>query len=903
MFGNMTLRLAFILIVAAFFIIFPIYSLVGLGPFSWHITQPEARQGGLELLFLFGFFYYSLTISPSFKKYAFFLIPAFLYTRRHGVDLSIVTLYVYIEAIFSLGWMLLPYIGGSQDKRRDNYLLGGFVGVTVWLLIIWVFSLVGFGSVKAIQILAFSILGCALLFGNAPRLVVSLYPWLRVKKPYERASVALILTLFCALFAKISSASIINFDSMWYGLQLEKSMLGEGSLYANQGLVALVHYYPKLYESLLIPFSGLDSLSLPMGLSVFSWLLVVLTSFVILREFRVNLTLSTLITSLVATIPAFGSIAMTTKGDAFSAWLGLLGLFFLLRFRKTGYFLWFWASLSSAAFAPLARLSVLPYIAILIVFLFFTLFDKQSHKLKTKLPNLHHYVLPTLAGFVVALVLGRSIYLTGVPFIAPNELVRLANHFGMTLNYPIGNVSSDISLRIPVFWGIWSYLFNPANVSMLLITWIGNVWVFLPVAAIALSTRWQEAFSREKLPFLLIGLAFPVILFTTRLPSQGADGNYFIFPIICLLIFGAFMLNTVFCYVEKWLGATMLAFAVASSAVIFVTADWGPGTRAIDLVFNRLPFELDTKRTKVINFEKISDIYNYFKIVPANSRVFGFDSRNPPIGWWLPVRYEPIDIIAILKPELISSSLNFKNFLINTKIDYILLSKSSKYINTSFLDARIKLKDENLAVKILEMPVSRNHSIRWWLSVQNNSIDIVDWSRTELINPNLNSKSIFTHKNIDNVRLSRNNPYIASSGSENIFLDVINELKNGNLASKTFDNSTYEIWKLSTHIPSLHARIKMKDEGKIDISLDPSTGCDNQSNLLAKVKWSFPKIETVRIEIKAKTTIMSTLWVEGGGEGDATTGKWVAKGTEFIFRKKSDNSELAKAIIYGCDVD
>ena len=132
---------------------------------------------------------------------------------------------------------------------------------------------------------------------------------------------------------------------------------------------------------------------------------------------------------------------------------------------------------------------------------------------------------------------------------------------------------------------------------------------------------------------------------------------------------------------------------------------------------------------------------------------------------------------------------------------------------------------------------------------------------------------------------------------------MINELKNGNLASKTFDNSTYEIWKLSTHIPSLHARIKMKDEGKIDISLDPSTGCDNQSNLLAKVKWSFPKIETVRIEIKAKTTIMSTLWVEGGGEGDATTGKWVAKGTEFIFRKKSDNSELAKAIIYGCDVD
>jgi hypothetical protein len=353
------------------------------------------------------------------------------------------------------------------------------------------------------------------------------------------------------------------------------------------------------------------------------------------------------------------------------------------------------------------------------------------------------------------------------------------------------------------------------------------VWAFLPMAAIALSNRWKEAFSKEKIPFLIIGLLFPVVLFTTRVDlSHGADGNYFIFPIICLLIFSAFMLNGIFCHRENFLGTTMLAFAVVSSAVIFVTTDWGPGTRAFDLVFNRLPYELETNRAKVIKAEKISDIYDYFKSVPANSRVVGFEtpvSRNHPVGFWLPVRYEPIEIIFWSRPELISSSLNFKDFLINTKIDYILLARS--------------------------------------------------------------------------------NPLISNGTSVNGFPDAINQLKDEKLAIKTFDNGIYEVWKLITNIPSLHARIKMKKEGKIDISLTPRTGCENQSNLLAKIRWSFPKIEGVSIEVKSESAIMSSLWVEGGGDGEATTGQWVAIGTEFIFRNKSDKSELGKAIIYGCDVN
>ena len=237
MFENMNLRLVFIVTAAVFFIVYPVYSFIGMGPFLWHVVQPEAWQGGLELVLLFLFFYYSITVRSSFKKYAFFLIPAILYSRRHGVDLSIISLYLYIEAIFSIGWTLSPYVGGRQEARQENYFFAGFLGVTVWLFIIWLLSAIGFGSIKAIQIITCTTFGLALLFNKAPRLVILFSPWLRVKRPFERASVALIGILFFALFAKISSAQTIDYDSMWYGLQLEKVMLGEGSLYSYQGLV------------------------------------------------------------------------------------------------------------------------------------------------------------------------------------------------------------------------------------------------------------------------------------------------------------------------------------------------------------------------------------------------------------------------------------------------------------------------------------------------------------------------------------------------------------------------------------------------------------------------------------------------------------------------------------------
>ncbi len=691
---------------AVFFVLTPLWSLLFQGPFRWHVQQPAAWQGGLELFVLFCFTYLAISVKNPAIKYLVYFVPVEIFARRHGIDLSIIALYIYVQAIFSVGWAALTKYSCAQYKHEDKLYLSLFIGLCIWLLTIWAISGVGFGSAESIRIIAICVLGCVILFSNSPQLIKVWSPWLSVKKATERVSVALISTLFLALFAKISSATVINYDSMWYGLQLEKSMLGEGSIYANQGLVAMVHYYPKLYESLLIPLAGLGSLSLPMGLGVFIWLGVIFTSYSILRELRTNNSLSILIASLVATIPALGSIAMTTKGDAFSAWLGLLAVLFFLRFLKTKDYLFFLVSISALVFAPLARLSVLPYVTVLAgIFIYYAYKLRNDRK---KPDGWLFYFFPLSVLLVVTLVVSRSIYLSGVPFVAPDQLVEIASHFGMTVSYPVGGTPSAGRSTIPIAWGAWSYLFNPANIGILLISWIGNAWIFFPIVAIAVSNTWKKGVVGVKGLFLLVGLLFPFILFSMKVsPSHGADGNYFIYPIACVLILSGLMLNGEFKRYETFISRLILVFAAVSSAVIFVTSDWGPGTRAFDLNFNRIPFELESKSKVVFQDRDRAAVLNYFKTAPKHSRVIGLKAQGEGdnhLGWWLPIRYEPIEIISWSRPEIVNNSLGFERFLLSTKIDYVILPNDNALSNNNVVIYGVvsKLAGENKAIKVLE---------------------------------------------------------------------------------------------------------------------------------------------------------------------------------------------------------
>ncbi|UNK48886.1 hypothetical protein MNR01_14245 [Lysobacter sp. S4-A87] len=666
-------------LLALFFLVVPINSFLGKGPFDWHIEQAEAWQGGSEVLGLCVLFFGSLSLPWKRARIALVLLFGWLYARRHGVDLSIMAWYLCAEAMLALGWSLLPRIGMTRIPRHSNLLIAGLVGVVVWSLVIWTSSAAGLGAAPAVTLIAVAVLGMALVLGRGPRLGAVLLRSMHRKSVLERLFCALIASFFLALFAKASV--VVDSDSLWYGLQAEKFLVGDGGLYSGQGLVAVVHYYPKLYEALQLPFAGLGSVSLIYGSGIFSALLVALTCAAILREYRVRPEFRCAGMAIVMTMPALANIAVTAKGDAFSSWLLLLGVLALVRFRKGLSGAWLWISVTSLALAILARLSNLPYAALLFVLLVASAVQRSLAVGNVAWLANRGAWLAMAGALLSAMVLARTYLLAGVFLVAPVSVVELQGALGLTLKYPVGSLPvSDQLPRFPVIAGLRSVLFDPASLPHIIIGWTGNVWAFLPLAALLLWPR-QGQPKLGAWPMLVLGLSYFVVLFGYRFLVPGGDGNYFIVPIVCLTIWGVVQSRRLTDSSGRLLAMVLFFFALVSAAISFVTGSWGPGTRALDVVSTRLPFELDRAHSPNIAAAKLGDVDKFFNGMPPSTRVLGVEaaglSPDATTGFWLPVRYEPAEVIGWSRPELWRDSNTVVALLAQTQIEYVVMPVQS----------------------------------------------------------------------------------------------------------------------------------------------------------------------------------------------------------------------------------
>ena len=82
----------------------------------------------------------------------------------------------------------------------------------------------------------------------------------------------------------------------------------------------------------------------------------------------------------------------------------------------------------------------------------------------------------------------RTWILAGVPLIGPEQLVDLFAKFGMTLKPPAGFLSGGP----PPDWHdlpalLTDQLFRPQTLAHMVISWIGNVWLYLFALALAAS--------------------------------------------------------------------------------------------------------------------------------------------------------------------------------------------------------------------------------------------------------------------------------------------------------------------------------------------------------------------------------------------------------------------------------
>ncbi len=674
----------------------------GSGPFVRQLSRSLAWKSLAECLLLFGSVYGSLRLRRGGVWLA--VACAEVYARRHGVDITLVMLAAYLAGIHALGRCFAGILSLHGGHALDIHLRDTVLGVVLWSAIIWIVSVTGTGSLSSLRILTFTVVGVALLF--------SVWrwrsEWVWPERPTTRAG-TMLLAAFVAttLMLSAKAAASVDSDALWYGLNADRVLFGEGGLFGSQGLVAHVHFYPKLTEALQAPFLGLGSASLVTGFSLVCWALLALTVRAVFEELSVPGCYAWFGALLACAVPAVAASAATPKGELLGAWLCLSGVLAALRLRhgsqNTG---WLGAGISAVLLAPLARLTVLPYAAAIFVFIVTIALIRQTRSAWRS-----SIAILTITGATVFLVCLRTFQQTGVAFASPDVLVDLQGFIGWTLHDDIGRYVP--MFRTPFPDGLIDSLFGPAAYVHQALFWMGNGWLPLMIAALAMH-GWKWVSKPETLFMLLVGISMYVLLYAYRYGNDGADGNYFIVPIVLLHIAvwsGAFR-NEQASTVTKPVICGAIAIIAFSLFVVLTTANWIPGTRRLDARFNRLPFaELQSLADARFRISGMRPLADELARWPSSTRMLG----DMPVadGGYFPVSYESLGTIAWARPSLLADDTTIRLFFRDHGIRLVALAHDP----VAGVDGRVRPVLDNLVRQgeARKLNVNGGPADLWWL--------------------------------------------------------------------------------------------------------------------------------------------------------------------------------------------
>ncbi|HKE48298.1 MAG TPA: hypothetical protein VKB52_09535 [Rhodanobacteraceae bacterium] len=688
-----------------------IVQLVGEGPFGWHLSRDRAWQGGLEVLALAALFalFAGLVKSPRWRA-VLLIVLGLAYLRRHAVDLPMLVDVLYFEILIGLGAGAARLAGAERANDVPAYLRLAVAGLVLWSLGAWTLSAFGLGWLNALRY--YTILLAVPAFAARQR-PLSVFLWQRFAslEASSRAGVAALAAWFLCLAARTNLVS--GFDAWWYGLRGDYMLVAGGSVFASLDLVAPVNYYPKLFELLLIPVSGLRDTSVIEGISLLVLVLFALTSMELLKAFRLGFRTRLLVTAVCITVPAIANASLTPKPDLFAAWLLLLACLDGERFAREGSrdaLLWM---LVAFALAFSSKLSAPPYI----VAIGGTAIAVWYRNGRPRGADADRFTIAIAAAMLVvaALVTARTWLLAGVPVVGPQVLVDLFAKLGMPLKPPVGLLKGGP----PVDWAglpelLVDQLFRPQRLQHMVITWVGNVWLYL--FALALAARLvvgKPSNATPRVPLvwiaaLLVGFA---LLMTFRTVERGGDGNYFVLSIALAVLLGAFAalkrlppgLPT------RLLLAMLPLFVVFQAWYGFVSAGWATGTRAFDLDFARGVRDLRLQNERVFRANGIETVAEYLRAVPGIARGVGYVADGP--AFRLAATFETLNFYGFWQRGTLASADTFIDYLAAHRIDYLVMPTRQVKLNpppvATVVEAAQRLR-ETPGVRVID---DRNYAL------------------------------------------------------------------------------------------------------------------------------------------------------------------------------------------------
>lgn len=676
-----------LLVLATLVALLPVMVNVGRA-LRWHFGQATTVQGGIEVLLLWCALALSASL-PRGRRLRAMLAAAvsFLYLRRHHVDVPLLVVLLYVEGLIAAGVLLLGMRTERADRARMDDVAAFLLGMIALGLLIWLASALGFGRPVQLAVIAFVALAASAAIVRRKPLTLRLAGlWLDPARSRVEAWLgAAILAWFLALCARTNN--VVDYDSLWYALRLPQVLVGEKSLFEPLGLVSPVYYFPKLYESLMLPLAAFGDFSFQIGLTIAVLGMVAIMAARFLGSVGLSAAYSLLGAATLITIPTFSNMALAAKPDLFAATL-LLGAAMATwsvgrgaDVRQLG-----WA-LALVVLAVCAKINTAPYgAAILVAGAAGALFRKRGVAVAGEQPP-DPVFPPEAAWLVVALslplallVTGRTWLLAGVPTIGPEQLVAIWKAMGMHIRPPAGTLdwtaAADLA-GIPAL--IVDYLFRPNRLEHIIITWVGNVWAILPVVGAALWLAGARDGHRPTWvwwPAILAGLWLAL---GTRFLIRGGDGNYFLLPLALATLLALAWIGRITPAgrpTRVLLGA-LAAIAAWQASYSFVSAAWSqPGTRKLDLDFVRSP--LDTRRTREASLKQfgLAEIDAHLRAQGRLARVVGVWPADESGLHWLWARAEGLATISYSHPRFVLDADGFLAFVRLGKIDYLIVPMS-----------------------------------------------------------------------------------------------------------------------------------------------------------------------------------------------------------------------------------
>ena len=653
------------------------------GPFRWHVALPQFWQGGIEALVLIGLLAALQLLPRRGWRIALSVLLAALYLRRHAVDAALLVDVCYFEIIFAAGAGVARLSGGDRPGDVIGYLRAFLLGFCTWSACAWVLSAFGAGSVFDLRALTLVLLIAAVAVRSTPACAF-VERRVAAMPAVHRAAAAALSGWFLVLFAH--SAVTLGFDSLWYGLRGDRVLVGVGSAFAAQGLVSPVYYFPKVYELFLVPLSGFGSASVILGIGIGMLALLGATAWDLMCRLGVHDTRVRLAgVALVVTLPAAANIALEAKPDVFSAFVLAFAwthAAIFVRTRQPAPLLWLIALL---ALSTQAKLTAIPYAAALFAT---TAFASVITQRNVPAPSASTAELRVAGAFLClalvtcAFAIARTLLLAGVPMIGPDPLLKLWLALGFDLRFPVGT----LRWSYPTDWGgvpllILDLLFRPQLLGRIIITWTGNVWLWLGFVALACAALLRRhAIGTSDVGTRLPGAGLMATSFLLMLcwgyDMRGGDGNYFIAGIASAIVLGVAAawrrLAALHTITRNAFLLAMLAFALFQAGYSLLSATWNPGTRAFNLDFTRGAHGLREHGRNAFAAAGLAQIDAHLRSLRVLPRMIGCTPHDDTLGMELNASFEGIAQLAYARPQAVASAASFIEFLKDDRIDYLL---------------------------------------------------------------------------------------------------------------------------------------------------------------------------------------------------------------------------------------